>query len=191
MGEQGGSDSLKEIALDAIERPSAELRRTGSESGMEALRTSIRDHGVLVPIIVQGGGDKYSLVAGKRRVMCAQSLGMATIPAIVVEQTADWQAWAMSAENRLREDVNPVDEANWMAAQMERLECSAQALADILDVSPSYVSQRLASRNWPDEVREPLSQGLISFSHVLAFLPLRETACVLKRRTGFREIPGC
>ena len=165
MNEQRRIDSLREIAVDQIQRASAELRQSGSEAGMDDLRSSIAAHGVLVPIIVAETDIGYRLVAGKRRLLCAAALGLATVPAIVVPADPEWEAWAMSAENRVRESIGPTDEAEWLARQLEQRSCSAAALAGILGVSPSYVSQRLSCLTWPEDIREALASRLISFSY--------------------------
>jgi len=156
--------NLRAIPIDQIERASVELRQSGSEAGMEELRASIAERGVLVPVIVAATESGYRLVAGKRRVLCAAALGLATVPAIVVESDDEWEAWATCAENRLRESVGAIDEGEWMARQLEQRQCSSIALAAILGVSQSYVSQRLSSLQWPSDVREALSLRNISFS---------------------------
>jgi len=156
-------EQLKEIAVDAIQGPSVELRTAGTESGMSELRSSIAERGILVPVIVAETDIGYRLVAGKRRVLCAKSLGLATVPAIVVEPDEAWESWATAAENRLRESVNAVDEAHWLQRRMEQLHVSGGELAAVLGVSPSYVSQRLSSLQWPEDVRAALASGQLSF----------------------------
>jgi len=154
----------REVPLSAIQRPAVELRTAATESGMSELRSSIAERGILVPVIVASTDIGYRLVAGKRRVLCAESLGLATVPAVVVPPDERWEMWATAAENRVRESVNAVDEAQWLQRRMEQLCLSGVELAAVLGVSPSYVSQRLSSLQWPEDVRAALASGELSFS---------------------------
>lgn len=155
---------LKEVPVDAIERPEVELRCHVDEAKIEELRRSIKRHGVLVPIIVSRTEKGYRLVAGLRRLVCAAANGLATIPAIVVAKDVEWEDWATWAENELREGVNPVDEATWIAAVLERRNLSNAQAAALFDRSEPWVSQRLAILRWPEDVRAAVRDGWLSYS---------------------------
>lgn len=155
---------FEDVPVDAIERPAVELRGHADEAGMKELRLSIKRHGVLVPLIVAESGHGYRLIAGLRRLCCAAANGLATVPAMIVASNDEWEAWATVAENALRESVNPVDEATYIAAVMERQSLSGSQAAAMFDRSESWVSQRLAILRWPDDVRDAVRQGWLSFA---------------------------
>jgi ParB/RepB/Spo0J family partition protein len=154
----------REIPLDVVKRPGRDLRTHADEDALEELRQDINARGVLVPILVVEEGDGYRLVAGLRRLLCAAANGLATIPAIVAAGDESWQAWATIAENRLRENVNPVDEAAYIAALLEHRKCSGAEAAALLGVSESWVSQRLCILRWPEDVRNAVRDGWLSFA---------------------------
>lgn len=154
----------KRIPVDSVSQGEHGLRRVASEKGMEELRLSIARYGVLVPIVVTEKETGYDLVCGRRRVLCAQALAMAEIPALVVKASEEWQSWACLTENRVREQVNPVDEGVWMQQEMVKQGINQRALAERLQVSEQYVGQRLSTMRWPDDVREAVLEGVISFA---------------------------
>ena len=96
--------------------------------------------------------------------MCAQALSLAEVPALVVKASAEWRAWACLTENRVREQVNPVDEGLWMDEVMKEQGINQRTLAERLEVSEQYVGQRLSTMRWPDDVREAVLEGKISFA---------------------------
>lgn len=160
----GRAARFEEVPLDAIERPGVELRGHVDERAMEELRASIKRRGVLVPIIVAETEKGYRLVAGLRRLVCCAANGLATIPAIVVASDEEWEAWATVAENSVRESVNPVDEATYIAALLERRNLSNAEAAQLLDKSEPWVSQRLGILRWPEDVRQAVRDGWLTFS---------------------------
>lgn len=155
---------LREIPLDAVREGKLRLRNVGDEEKMEDLRLSISQRGVLIPIVVRELKKGFELICGRRRTICARAVGLATIPAMVVKASKEWAAWACLTENRVREQVNPVDEALWLAEVMKRDKISQRTLAERLNVSEQYVGQRLSTLHWPGDVREAVLQQEISFS---------------------------
>lgn len=158
------SARLEEVPVDAIVEPGSRLRRRVGEEGMESLRASIAARGILVPLVVVEAGEKYRLVCGLRRYVCAVSLDMATVPALVVAADAEWERWAMHVENREREEVNVFDEALWLRDTLELAGIAQESLAACLGVSAAYVSQRVGMFEWPEDVRGAVASGEISFS---------------------------
>lgn len=154
----------EEIALDAIEFAKSSLRSLCKPDKMEELRSSIKKNGVLVPIVVREEEKVFVLIAGTRRVMAARAAGLTVIPAVIVPSDARWEKWATVAENMLREPVNAIDEGRYCAEQMEELGITQKEVAELLDVSESWVHQRMRILNWPDEVKAGLVQGEIEFA---------------------------
>jgi len=134
------------------------------EESLEELRKSIREEGVLVPLVVVQEGEQFRVICGKRRAMCAQSLGLGTIAAIVVEPSAGFEMWAAITENRLREPLNVLDMAEYLAGMMTALPYTEAQVAKELGVSVSWVQQRLAVLRWPESLRTAVGDEKISFS---------------------------
>lgn len=153
-----------DIPVDSIKKSRHGLRTIGSEEGLAELRSSIATRGVLVPVVVEETEGGYRLIAGTRRVLCAEALGLATIPAEVVMADDEWKAWATVAENRLREAVNAYDEAVFIEAEIERMGIDQKRMAAVLAVSEAWISKRLAILRWPEDVRGPLIEGLMTFA---------------------------
>lgn len=159
----GTNREYREIELDAISLPGKPLRGHMDEGRFADLRSSIRERGVLVPIIVAEEGERYRLIAGQRRYLASMSLELATIPAIVVEDPGDQEDWATLVENRLREEIGPYDEAVWLDGLMSARGLDQRSLAHVLQVSESWVSQRLSILSWPQDVRQALRDAQITF----------------------------
>lgn len=155
---------FKDIAVDSIKKARPGLRTIASEQGLTELRSSIATKGVLVPIVVEETDGGYRVIAGMRRVLCAESLGLATIPAEIVTASEEWKAWATMAENRLREAVNAYDEATFIDGEIERLGIDQKRMAEVLGVSEAWISKRLGILKWPEDVRGPLIEGTLSFA---------------------------
>lgn len=179
-----------ELPLDLIEVEEKPLRTLMTDDGMEELRASIREHGVLVPISVVNAGEVFHLVAGLRRVIACRSLGMASIPALVGEMSESERMWARFAENRIREDVSPLDEGLYVVEWLNRGGVTQAEVAAALGVSESWVSQRVGILRWPPEVQDSLGRRGISFGVARELAGIADDG---RRRhyLRFAEMGGC
>lgn len=155
---------LEDIALDVIMLPEAPLRVLSSKRKLEELRKSVKERGVLVPILVEEIGDGYRVIAGMRRVLAAKEAGLLKVPAMIVQEGDEWKAWATWAENAVREEVNAFDEGRYITMLMAKLSKSQREVAELLGMSESWVSERLRIVEWPSDVREALIQDRIRYS---------------------------
>lgn len=189
MGKQPGK-RFEEIALDAIEVPDVVLRSVASEKKMEELRLSIKEKGVLEPVVVEETEAGYRLIVGSRRVIAADAAGLVTIPAMVVQADEEWKVWATMAENRIREDINAYDEARYIAAVIERQGKSQAEVAQLLGVSTTWVSKRLAILTWPDEMKGALVQGMVSYAVCRELVGIQDEA---RRKAAVSQaiVSGC
>lgn len=158
------SRELLTVAVDLLDEPGQPIRRLATERGMEELRRSVAARGVLVPLIVVRKEGRYEVVAGFRRLLAARAAGVEEVPCVVMEDEHEARVWAMWAENRIREGINPLDEAQWLHVILEAERIPAHELAIRLGVSDSWVSQRLAILVWPDDVRSALGEGWLTFA---------------------------
>lgn len=179
-----------ELPLDLIQVEDKPLRTLMTDAGMEELRASVREHGVLVPISVATAGEAFRLVAGLRRVMVCRSLELATIPALIGEMSEAEINWARFAENRLREAVSPLDEGVYVVEWLNRESVTQAEIAAALGVSEGWVSQRVGILRWPADIQECLGRRSISFAvgRELAGIP---DAARRRHFLRYAELGGC
>jgi ParB family chromosome partitioning protein len=171
--------TLLMLPLDAIERSSAQPRKRFEEARLEELAASIREHGIVEPILVRRHGSKYRIVAGERRWRAAQRAGLQEIPA-VVRDASDRQAFELAlVENLQRADLNPIEEAE----AYEVLAKDGQTQDDIakrVGKDRSTVANALRLLKLPGEVRDHVKEGALDMGHARAILGL-ETADEMKK----------
>jgi len=170
-------EGVREIPVDEIRPRPGQPRRTFREESLQELAASMREHGVVQPLIVRkvaGGG--YELVAGERRWRAARLAGMRTVPAIV-RPLSDAQALEVSLiENLQREDLNPLEEAEAYRQLMEIVGLTQEQLAERVGKSRSHIANMLRLLSLPDEVKEYVSRGTLSMGHARALLSLPSAA---------------
>jgi len=154
----------RRIPLDLIKPPADRVRSQLDEYQLDDLAKSIKDVGVLEPILVIEVGDMFEVVVGDRRVIASQMAGVVDVPAIVISATEDERALYKLHENWFKEDVNIVDEAKFIKKVMDVKGLSQEGLAKFLHRSTGYISQRLAVLEYLDPLRDSLRKGQITFS---------------------------
>jgi ParB family chromosome partitioning protein len=168
--ESGGG--LLEVPVGAIKPNPRQPRSTFTDEPLEALATSIREVGVLQPIVVRQAADGFELIAGERRLRAAKLAGLATIPAILRDSDdADALREAL-IENIHREDLNPVELAEAFRELLEELGLKQETLADRLGVSRSHIANTIRLLALPPDVQGLLAEGRISAGHGRALLTL-------------------
>lgn len=168
-------DGLQQLSLASI-RPNAEQpRRTFDEHSLDELAESIRQQGLLQPILVRPLGDaasSFEIIAGERRWRAAQLAGLSEIPAIVRELSDEEAMLVALVENLQREDLNPLEEAEGMHALRQKLGLSQEELAARLGKSRSGVANSLRLLQLDTPMREALRQNEISPGHARTLLAL-------------------
>lgn len=152
-------------------------RRSFDESALDELASSIREQGILQPLLVrpvQGDPGTYEIVAGERRWRAAKKAGLSQVPVIIRELSDDEALTIALVENLQREDLNPVEEAHAIAALQNRLQISQEALAARLGKSRPAVANALRLLQLPENILESLELGEISAGHARALLALSD-----------------
>lgn len=157
--------SLYNVPLDYIEPNPANPRKNFDPAAMEELAQSIREVGILQPLVLVERGDKMMIVAGERRWRAAQLAGLASVPALVMDLTDAQVAEIMLVENLQRKDLDPIEEAQAYRALLEGHGYTQEALAEKIGVSQGHIANRLRLLELPETVRENISRGIISPSH--------------------------
>jgi ParB family chromosome partitioning protein len=171
----GRSVGVKVIALDRIEPNPTQPRTIFDESALEELSNSIREHGVLQPILVRPLGDnRYQLVAGERRWRASKKAGLASIHALVEEIDDDTALEIAIIENLQREDLSPLEEATMYDRMIHEHGYSIRKLADKLGKDKGYLENRLRLADAPEEIRELVSLRKDTLSHAYELLKVQD-----------------
>ena len=158
------------IALDIISPNPFQPRREFTPEALAELESSIREHGVLQPVVVRPSGGTFQLVAGERRFRASRNLGLKDIPAVVREVT-DRQMLALAlVENLQREDLNPIETARAYRDLLQTTGLTQEEVAQGVGKSRVAVSNTLRLLDLPDDLQEHVSRGTLSAGHGRALL---------------------
>ena len=163
---------LLEIPVGAIGPNPRQPRTMFHDESLEALAVSIREVGVLQPIVVRRGDTGFELIASERRLRAAKAAGLATIPAVVRESDDTEALREALIENIHREDLNPIELAEAFRELLEELELKQETLAERLGVSRSHVANTIRLLGLPADVQQLLAQRRIQAGHGRALLAL-------------------
>jgi ParB family chromosome partitioning protein len=171
VSEAPEGDDLRSLPVELIAANPRQPRRAFDEAALEALAGSLRERGILQPVLVRPvPGGTYELVAGERRWRAAQLAGLERIPALVRDRDDAEALEAALIENMAREDLNPVEEARACAALVEELGLTRETVGLRVGRSRVAVSNLLRLLDLPDEALELLERGDLSEGHGRALL---------------------
>ena len=162
---------IREIPVNKILPNPAQPRLSYEEDSLTELADSIREHGVLQPILVRPVGGKYELIAGERRWRASSLAQRETIPAIVAEFDDETALEVSIIENLQREDVSPLEEAA-MFRKMTDLGYSVRTLAQKIGKDKGYVENRMRLADAPPEIRELVSVRKDTISHAYELMKI-------------------
>ena len=156
---------VREIAIDDIDPNTDQPRREFDKDALEQLAESIREAGVLSPILVVEDGLRYRIVAGERRYRASRMAGLATVPCIVRDMTTAQQMEAALIENLQREDLNPIEEAAAIRSLMQECGYTQEQTAQKLGKSRPVIANTLRLLNLPTEITDLVITGDLSAGH--------------------------
>ncbi len=164
------------LRLSEIKPNHEQPRKHFDEAALLELADSIREHGVLQPLIVRPMlGGEYQLIAGERRYRAAMLAQVSTVP-VVIREFSDMQAMEVAlVENLQRRDLNPVEEGEGYKALAEQFSLTQAEIAQKVGKSRSAVANAMRLCELPSEVKKAVSEGSISMGHARALLSLQET----------------
>jgi ParB family chromosome partitioning protein len=169
---QGAVADSSEVHVELIERNPFQPRKDFETQALDELVESIRQHGVLQPLLVRPSGAQYQLIAGERRLMAAKKAGLETVPCRVLELEDRAMCEAALEENLKRRDLNVLEKAQAFKEYMERFAASVDDVAKQLSMSRSSVCNFLRLLDLTDFVKESLLAERVSFGHARAILSL-------------------
>ena len=174
--EGGRTSGVRNVPLDRIEANPENPRLVFEESALEELAASIREHGVLQPVLVRPRGpNQFQLVAGERRWRAAKIAGLAAIPALVEDLDDDVALEIAVIENLQREDLSPLEEASIYDRMIKDHGYSVRKLAQKLGKDKGYLENRLRLADAPQEVRDLVSLRKDTLSHAYELMKIDDT----------------
>jgi ParB family chromosome partitioning protein len=172
--------TLLSLPVEAIERNPNQPRKRFEEEKLEELAASIREHGIVEPILVRKEGGKYRILAGERRWRAAQRAGLREVPALLRE-ASEREAFEIALiENLQREDLNAIEEAEAYDVLMSDYGLTQEAVAQRVGKERSTVANALRLLKLPAEVRDLVKDGQLDMGHARALLGLEGEDAIRK-----------
>lgn len=172
----GLPEGVREVAIDRIRPCAFQPRKEFSQEALRELADSIREQGIVQPLIVRAAGDGFELIAGERRWRAARLAGLATAPVVVREADDRTVLELALVENLQRENLNPMEEAQGYAQLIEQFELTQELASAKVGKSRAVVANALRLLRLPDEVQAYLRHGQLSVGHAKVILGLSNPA---------------
>jgi len=171
--ESHATQGLAEIPISQIQPNPFQPRKTFNEASIDELARSVRQHGIVQPLVVTRAGDKYKLIAGERRFRAAQKAGLTTVPVLIKEMMAEGDALQIALiENIQREDLNPIEEAMAYHQLHDDFQLTQEEISRRVGKERSTVANFLRLLKLPDPVKKLLASGQLSMGHARALLAI-------------------
>lgn len=187
------NDSIRQLDVTVIQRGKYQPRRDINPESLEDLASSIRQQGIIQPLIVRPVGDKYEIIAGERRWRAAQLAGLTEVP-VIIRHIPDEAAIAIALiENIQRENLNPIEEAIALQRLIDEFGMTHQQAADAVGKNRATISNLLRLLSLPEEVKNMLERGQLEMGHARALITLPEAvqletaSLIVARQLSVRE----
>ena len=159
------------LALDQIGPNPYQPRKTFNEGSIDELARSVREHGIVQPLVVSRHGDRYRLIAGERRFRAAQKAGLTSVPVVIKDDLKEGDALQIALiENIQREDLNPIEEAMAYHQLHEEFGLTQEEISKRVGKERSTVANFLRLVKLPEGVKKLLASGQLSMGHARALL---------------------
>ena len=165
---------IQNLKIIEVEPNKDQPRRTFDEESIEELASSIKEYGVIQPIIVTKQNDYYQIVAGERRWRASKKAGLSEIPAIVREYDKQKNSEIALIENIQRQDLNPIEKAIAIRELLDTYELTQQKLADKLGISRSGLANTVRILNLSPKVIDLVKEGKLTEGHCKALLAVED-----------------
>lgn len=172
--------TLLMLPVEAIERNPKQPRKRFEEAKLEELAASIREHGIVEPILVRKDGARYRILAGERRWRAAQRAGLMEVPA-VLREASEREAFELAlVENLQRADLNAIEEAEAYEVLLEEHGLTQEKIAERVGKERSTVANALRLLKLPEDVRDLVRDGQLDMGHARALLGLEGAEAIRK-----------
>ncbi|MFM9057782.1 MAG: ParB/RepB/Spo0J family partition protein [Planctomycetaceae bacterium] len=165
-----------ELAVAVVDPNPWQPRTVVADADLAELADSLREHGLVQPIVVRARGDRYQLIAGQRRLAAARTLGWEKVPARVLDVDDRQMSEIAIVENLQRRDLDALEKAASFRQYLATWHCTQDELAKRLSIDRSHVANLIRLLDLPAAVQEKLRAGALSMGHARALLPLGDEA---------------
>lgn len=179
-GESVGGLRFEEVPVSAIRPNTHQPRRSFGDVGIKELAASIREVGILQPLVIRGTENGFELIAGERRLRAAKEAGLDRVP-VLIRQAAESESMELAlVENLQREDLNPLETAAAYQALIDSFGFTKEQLAERLGKSRTAVTNTLRLTRLPASIRALILEGELTEGHARALLSLEEEEWMLR-----------
>lgn len=179
--EDPGTFKTEEVDIDLVRPNPRQPREKFDDAALESMADSLRDRGMLQPVVVRRATEGYEIIAGERRWRAAQRAGWSRVPVVVREATPLEALELAVVENVQREDLNPVEEARAYEMLVQEGDLTQEEVAERVGRDRSTVANYLRLLRLPEAVQQYLVDGRLGMGHARALLGLEEGAAAQKR----------
>ena len=193
--EAAAPTGAQRVATDRLASGRFQPRRRFGEEALDALTASVREHGILQPILVRPSADapdRYEIIAGERRWLAATRAGLAEVPVTVRALDDQTAMEAALAENVQRSNLSPIEEAEGYKRLLEEFGCTQERLSTVVGRSRPHIANMLRLLTLPEPARHLVDEGALSAGHARALLadpdPAGLADRVAKERMSVRQV---
>ena len=173
-GKANGAEKVIEVPINKIKANPWQPRDNFADNALQDLVGSIKEHGILQPLIVTEKNDEYELIAGERRLRAAKLLKLKTVPALIRQAEEQQKLELALVENLHREDLNALEKAVALRKLIDQFDYTQEQVAKKVSMSRTAVANLLRLLNLPDEIKTALHDNKISEGHARALLSVKD-----------------
>ena len=184
LGDASKKIEKNKIAINDLIRNKFQPRKNFNKESLEELTNSIRERGVIQPIIVRpekSSDGKYEIIAGERRWLASQNAGLHEVPVVILNVNDEKSLEFAIVENVQRQDLNPIEEAKGYQKLIDNFNYNQEKLSKFIGKSRSYIANSLRLLSLPDEVLLFVEQGHLSAGHARSLIGLQSSAELAKK----------
>ena len=184
LGDASKKISTNKILIKDINRNRLQPRKYFDKSSLEDLTNSIKEQGVIQPIVVRpdkSSGGKYEIVAGERRWLASQNAGLHEVPVVILDIDDVKSLEFAIVENVQRQDLNPIEEAKGYQKLVDDFNYNQEKLSQFIGKSRSYIANSLRLLSLPEEVLLMVQQGNLSAGHARTLIGLNNSTEIAKK----------
>lgn len=168
--------------IEELRPHSRQPRKSFNDEKMAELVASVREKGIIQPLVVRRQDDHYQIIAGERRWRASQKAGLREVPVVIQDVSEDWALEMALIENIQREDLNPIEEAEAFRNLMDSFDLSQEEVAKRVGKDRSTVANSLRLLRLPEKVREDVMTSRLSMGHARALLSLEIDDDIIEAR---------
>ena len=167
-------ENVVKLNIDLLEPSPYQPRKQFNENSLKELALSIREYGILNPILVRQNNDKYEIIAGERRYRAAKLLNLKEVPVIVKDISDELMTEIALTENLQRENITPIEEAMTYQAILKKTNKTEKELSEMIGKSQPFIANKIRLLNLPQNVQDALINKKISERHARSLLSVKE-----------------